>query len=300
MVEKQTVRGRERRWLPTSGLRLIPRDGGMPGIEGYAAVFNQKSADMGFREIVLPGAFDRAIANDSDVRGLVDHLSPMVLGRTKSRTLQLGVDDHGLKINIPKLPDTTYGRDLVVKMEREDVDGMSFSFDTRSDRWHTEDGEEVRELIDVDLFDVSVVTYPAYPQTDVALRSLKAYQETSQPESTREKRGEALGSALSDAVDGMVTDDLSRADIIQQLADAAGIEPSTVNQILTGAIQCPPVDRISAFAGVLGISISSLSDAAVQDGCDPDLYRSSRTDESSIDHSSQAMRRRRLDLAERG
>lgn len=435
MVEKQTVRGRERRCLPVSELRLIPaRGGGMPGIEGYAAVFNQKSADMGFREIVLRGAFDRTLANNSDVRGLVDHASPMVLGRTKSGTLLLEVDEHGLKMKIPTLPDTSYARDLVVKMEREDVDGMSFAFDTRSDRWRTEDGEEIRELVDVDLFDVSVVTYPAYPQTEVALRSLKAHHETRQvepsdfqvtpfadlpieaedlynpnedsaselndeiteggenweamkdsnltfapgdetggdpptqanayklkiarrvngtltaffrqvaasvaiingsrggvdvsesvkrdafdhamryydkldipqderpefnPRSTREKRGEVLGNALSDAVDAMVTDDLPRADIIQQLADAAGIEPSTVNQILSGSIQCPPVDRVTAFAGVLGISVSSLADAAVQDGCDPDLYSSARSHQGTADHRSQDMRRRRLELAER-
>ena len=141
-------------------------------IEGYAAVFDTLSEDLGgFREIITKGAFKRTLKAGADVRALVDHDPSKILGRNKSGTLSLAEDDHGLRVKI-KPPDTTAGRDTVESMRRGDLDQMSFAFSVVSDRWETIDGEEVRTISDVDLHDVSVVAFPAYADTTVAVRSL--------------------------------------------------------------------------------------------------------------------------------
>ncbi len=141
-----------------------------PVITGHAAVFNQKSEPIfGFREIVKPGAFTKTIKT-ADVRALWNHDPNYVLGRTKSGTLSLSEDHTGLAIRINP-PDTIFANDLLEVMKRGDVDQMSFGFRTITDAWRTVDGETIRELTEVELFDVSPVTYPAYPQTDVSARS---------------------------------------------------------------------------------------------------------------------------------
>lgn len=159
-------------------LRIAGGENGKPArIEGYAAVFNARSEDLGgFREIVLPGAFKESLDRGDDVRGLVDHDPSKIVARRSASTLKLRETRKGLKVEIIP-PDTQVGRDIVVSIERGDVDGMSFAFRTISDRWGTEEEEEIRELIKVDLLDVSIVTYPAYPQTEASLRSLKRWKE---------------------------------------------------------------------------------------------------------------------------
>lgn len=148
-------------------------DFGTPIIEGYAAVFNGLSEDLGgFRELVAPGAFSRSIA-ENDVRALWDHNSQYVLGRNKAGTLALDEDAHGLRIRIVP-PDTAWAGDLLRSMKRGDVDQMSFGFYTRADEWDRTTVPPIRTLRDVDLFDVSIVTYPAYPQTSVEARDMAA------------------------------------------------------------------------------------------------------------------------------
>jgi uncharacterized protein len=124
----------------------------------------------GFREKIAPGAFKRSLENGADVRALLNHDSNYVLGRNKSGTLFLSEDERGLKIEITP-PDTQWARDLMVSMERGDIDQMSFGFYTISDDWETKDGENIRTLREVELFDVSVVTYPAYTATSANVRS---------------------------------------------------------------------------------------------------------------------------------
>jgi hypothetical protein len=143
-------------------------------IEGHAAVFNQWSETLGgffpYKERVLPGAFKDSIEKD-DIRALFNHNPDYVLGRNKSGTLELKEDEKGLKVTIHP-PDTQWARDLLVSIDRGDITQMSFGFIVESDRWGLEDGMDVRELQKVKLFDVSPVTYPAYPQTDVGVRSM--------------------------------------------------------------------------------------------------------------------------------
>ncbi len=158
-------------------------EGEMPKIVGYAAKFNQRSRNMGgFVEIISPGAFDDVL--EDDVRGLFNHDSNIVLGRTISGTCQLTVDDIGLRYEITP-PDTQTVRDLVIEpIKRGDINGSSFAFQLRSDgqSWdEDDDGVYVRTISKVArLKDVSPVTYPAYDDTDSAVRSLEDYKRSKQ------------------------------------------------------------------------------------------------------------------------
>jgi len=162
----------ERRSFPVQELRVVS-EGEAPRIVGYAAVFDELSENLGgFREKIRPGAFKKTV-KESDIRALWNHDSNFVLGRTAADTLELTEDEHGLKIDITP-PDTQWARDLMVSIERGDVSQMSFGFRTIRDEWSNQDDERetIRELIEVRLFDVSPVTFPAYPQTEVQLRSV--------------------------------------------------------------------------------------------------------------------------------
>ena len=175
----------ERRFIPASELRVAKPDDDTPTtIDGYAAVFNKLSEDLGgFREKIAPGAFARSIKDGDDIRALVDHDSSRLLGRTKANTLTISEDKTGLRAAITP-PDTQVGRDIITSIERGDVDGMSFGFITRSDSWQMVEEEEIRTLEDVKLLDVSPVTFPAYPDTSVAVRSLDAFRKDNAPKPT--------------------------------------------------------------------------------------------------------------------
>lgn len=172
----------ERRGFILDGLKIERRDGEAPKIVGHAAVFNALSEDLGgFRETILPGAFTEAIGRD-DVRALINHDSNLILGRNRAGTLALSEDERGLLVEITP-PDTSYARDLIVSMERGDINQMSFGFSVAPGgaTWgETTDGMYVRTLSKCNLFDVSPVTYPAYTQTDVALRSLSEHRQAAE------------------------------------------------------------------------------------------------------------------------
>lgn len=152
--------------------------GEQPVIRGYAAVFDSLSENLGgFREKIAPGAFDEVL--DNDVRGLFNHDSNFVLGRTKAGTMRLSVDAQGLLYEITPSDSQTI-RDLVlIPMERGDVDQSSFGFYVEDDDWsEDEDGRVIRTIKKVrQLLDVSPVTFPAYPDASVGLRGLKDYRQ---------------------------------------------------------------------------------------------------------------------------
>ncbi|MBC7193874.1 MAG: HK97 family phage prohead protease [Marinobacter sp.] len=162
----------EHRAFPLAGVEVRAEDGdGQPKIMGHAAVFNTLSVDLGFfREKIAPGAFQKTI-KEADVRALWNHDPNYVLGRTKSRTLKLAEDDKGLAIEIIP-PNTQWARDLMESIKRGDVDQMSFGFRAIKEEWEGDINSPVRVLKEVELFDVSPVTFPAYPATDVSVRSL--------------------------------------------------------------------------------------------------------------------------------
>ena len=167
----------ERRVWPVERLEVrAAEESATPVIEGYAAVFDTLSVDLGgWRERIAPGAFGRTIG-ESDVRALWDHDAKYVLGRNRSGTLGLEEDARGLKIAVVP-PATQWASDLLTMMKRGDVNQMSFGFYVRQDEWIEEpDFGLVRVLRDVDLFDVSVVTYPAYPATSAEARARASEQ----------------------------------------------------------------------------------------------------------------------------
>lgn len=159
-------------------------------LAGYAAVFNS-TADIGghFREIIAPGAF-RDTLESSDIRALIDHDSGRLIGRKSAGTLRLAEDDRGLRVEID-LPDTSDGRDLATLVSRGDLDGMSFGFVVRHDEWDETSNPPTRTIHKVDLREVSAVTFPAYGDTSLALRSLeKAREEREKPPEDNAKKAD--------------------------------------------------------------------------------------------------------------
>ncbi|MGG4040663.1 HK97 family phage prohead protease [Bacillus smithii] len=152
-------------------------------VEGYALKFNSLSQSFGnWREIIDPHALDNC--DMSDVRCLVNHDTTLVLGRNTSGTLELNVDDVGLYFKCI-FPNTSYAKDLFEVLKRGDVNQMSFGFflapngDTFSKDPENE-GMFIRTLKEIEkIYEVSIVTIPAYEETNVeiAQRSIKRLQE---------------------------------------------------------------------------------------------------------------------------
>lgn len=155
---------------------------------GYAAVFDRRSLDLGgFVEVIERGAFAESLNDGVDVRALIDHRG-IAIARTGNGTLTLEEDDIGLRVEIDT-PDTTAGNDIYTSVQRGDVDQMSFGFTVRNggDTWEEDDeGMLVRTLTGVNLLETSIVTFPAYPDTTIANRSVQQY---------REKQGKQLSLA---------------------------------------------------------------------------------------------------------
>ena len=142
-------------------------------IIGHAALFDDPAPETwGFIEKIAPGAFTDALKT-SDIRALKNHNSDLVLGRNKSGTLKLEEDEDGLRYDIDP-PDTTYANDLIISMDRGDIDQSSFQFKVEKEEWDESGDIPVRTIIKVsELRDVSVVTFPWYPNTDADVRSKK-------------------------------------------------------------------------------------------------------------------------------
>jgi len=175
MAEKANI---ERRIVPAEDgeLRIVRDDSGAAKLVGYAAVFNRDSVDLGgFIEQKAPGAFRNAL-KISDVRALKNHDPNLVLGRTP-KTLRLAEDKRGLGFEAD-LPGTTTGKDIAEEVARGDITGCSFAFITKTEQWEqVEGGPDKRTIMEVEeLFDVGPVTYPAYPDTTVAARSLEEFR----------------------------------------------------------------------------------------------------------------------------
>lgn len=182
-----------------------------PRLVGYAAVFHHDSELIGgsFIERIAPGAFKDSISTGDDVRALINHNPEKILGRTVSKTLMLREDDKGLHVTIDP-PNTSYAKDLLESTKRGDISQMSFGFQVPpgGDRWErgVNGRPDIRTLLKVKLFDVSPTTFPAYPDTDVAVRaherflghpSHNAESHFSQDVATRRRRNQ-----LSEIEDG--------------------------------------------------------------------------------------------------
>lgn len=193
-LERATADGFEYRESPKEARLDLADD---HRLRGHAIVFNTRSVKLwswygDFFEIIKPEAVDRTINEGLDVRALIDHDTAKVLGRTTSGTLTLRKDRTGLKVEIDP-PNTSYARDIAESVSRGDVSGMSFRFRVMpdGDSWEEEeDGTLIRNIHDMTVDEVSVVTFPAYLDTDIEV-SKRAYVEVAvrSLEAHRQKQG---------------------------------------------------------------------------------------------------------------
>jgi uncharacterized protein len=153
-------------------------------LTGYAAKFNALSKNLGgFYEKIAPGAFSRSLAAGDDCKCLFNHDKNLILGRRDSGTLSVEQDNTGLKFRCELNPKSGQHRDIYEAVRRRDITECSFAFTINGDAgedWQPiaekdEAGNQVvaiRTLKDLNLVDVSAVTYPAYNNTDVAARNI--------------------------------------------------------------------------------------------------------------------------------
>jgi HK97 family phage prohead protease len=182
--------------FPEAELSVESRGDGTQVLSGYAAVYNRFSLPLReggstFREIILPGAFDKILNRQrgkQDVVALFNHDPNFVLGRTSSGTLELSSDERGLKYSVVP-PDTQTGRDVMQLVRRRDLRGSSFAFlinEAKGAHWTSDEQGAIRQIREIGLLaDVSVVLTPAYPASSVAVaqRSYEAWLASqSQPE----------------------------------------------------------------------------------------------------------------------
>jgi uncharacterized protein len=168
---------RERRVFDIEDLEIRADDGKPPEIHGHAIRYGVWSQDLGgFRERIMPGAARKTIT-ESDIRALFNHDPNYVLGRNKAGTLDLSEDDRGLR-NVIRPPETQTIGDLVIEpMRRGDITQQSFGFRTIRDEWREpaqatkKDGLWERDVLELQLFDVSIVTFPAFTQASAHVRS---------------------------------------------------------------------------------------------------------------------------------
>lgn len=149
-------------------------DGGDPTIEGYFAVFNSLyEIGPGMTESVAPGAFSKTLSGD--IRALINHDTTLVLGRTKAHTLELREDEHGLWGKVTVNPNDRDAMNLYERVKRGDVDGCSFGFYPVVEETDIlENGDVHWTIREVDLFEVSACTFPAYQETNISARSAEA------------------------------------------------------------------------------------------------------------------------------
>ena len=171
---------------------------------GYASVFNSPSEDLGgFIEYVAPGAFKRSLQSRNEVKLLWNHDSGEPLASLRGGTMQLVEDEQGLKVTA-KLPNTSRGRDVAELLRTKVIDSMSFGFNVIKDTW-SRDGQ-TRTLESVRLFEVSVVSFPAYGATTATVRSA---QPTINPDELADallklESGEELDTKSADLINDVV------------------------------------------------------------------------------------------------
>lgn len=165
----------ERREVRPIHTEFITReDGERPTIEGYFAVFDSiYEIAPNMTESVARGAFSRSLGGD--IRALTNHDTTLVLGRTKAHTLELKEDEHGLWGKVSINPNDTDAMNLYERVKRGDVDQCSFGFEIVAEETDFRtDGSVHWTITDVNLFEVSACTFPAYQQTNIAARSAEA------------------------------------------------------------------------------------------------------------------------------
>ena len=234
---------------------------GKPSVFGYALKWG-KSYDMGyFTEEIQRSALSEA--DMSDVRILFNHDPNLIIGRTKSGTATVGTDDTGMWYRA-SIPDSPTGQNLIEALKRGDIDQSSWSFQIArneagmsvGDEWRMKDGKEHRVITKVKrVFDASPVTYPANPDTSVAIRSLEMAKRNGEGEDEMPPKAQAIEaitgtieclnesvSELKGYADKMtmiasVNPDLSAANDLAALLNARADENTALVATLAAAIQ---------------------------------------------------------------
>lgn len=194
-----------RRFSPTSlaKVRAEEREGKSPVIAGYGAVFYDGTEGTEYkigsywRERLMPGAFDRALAEGHDCRCLFNHDVNHVLGRTASGTCKLSIDARGLAYECEPNSEDTDAMNVVAKLKRGDVSGSSFSFRIRQEEYVYEEDQIIALIKDVDLYDVGPVTFPAYEATEASVRSADLDARKAAAEEARAKAAAGKGTPRS-------------------------------------------------------------------------------------------------------
>jgi HK97 family phage prohead protease len=187
------------------GLVRSADDSGVKKLSGYAAKFNMESStlfdryvmDTEFVEVIRPGAFTRTLRENTDIRGLYNHDTSVVLGRTKNSTLKLFEDETGLGFEAV-LPDTQAAREAWTLVDGGYIDGCSFGFSIVENRVTNTEDKIIHELLDVELYEVSIaVAFPAYEDSIVQARSrnLRRSPDISTPRLNHSRRLSAMLSA---------------------------------------------------------------------------------------------------------
>lgn len=169
----------ERRYISTDGrpVELRAPGDGPTELHGYAAVFDQWTTIQdwyggGWQESIAPGAFAKTIG-EADIRALFNHDPGIVLGRNRAGTLDLVEDATGLR-DVIRPPDNEWGRPVLDAVRRGDITGQSIGFRVIKEKWErpqTRGELAKRTILEARLFDVSVVTFPAFEMTSVATRA---------------------------------------------------------------------------------------------------------------------------------
>ncbi|WP_434797587.1 HK97 family phage prohead protease [Terrisporobacter vanillatitrophus] len=160
-------------------------------VQGYVNETGKQSHLLGtkkkFKEIIQKGAFTRALKKGNDIHFLAEHDENKILASTRNGSLTLKEDEKGLLMTAD-ISDTSYGRDYHTLIKDGILRNMSFGFTVDKDKWNKEkDGTYTREVNDLTLFEVSVVTNPAYPQTTISARGLNVLEDVEIPQDTEER-----------------------------------------------------------------------------------------------------------------
>lgn len=170
LVEARKSMATAERITMQAEIRAMDTTDGSLRIGGYAATFNKEATGLNFREVIAPGAFKRTLATDNPVFLLINHdMEALPLASTRSGTLTLSEDEIGLRMDAELDPANPRAQELASALRRGDVDKMSFAFTVAKDGDTRSEG--LRTLTDLDLYEVSVVTLPAYDSTTVGMRS---------------------------------------------------------------------------------------------------------------------------------
>ena len=262
----------ERRTYVVQDVEARQAEDGVMRLSGYAAVFNDASVPLPFKERIAPGAFRKTLTEMPDVRLLINH-EGLPLARTKNGTLKLTEDDRGLRFDA-ELADTQEARDIYTLVQRGDVDQMSFAFRVIRQNWSKDKTE--RTLTEVSLADgdVSVVTYPAYPTTSVEARQkiANALDAIKEGRKLDEDSIKALRDYLSDLLEGEDDEDMDdedeEEDDIEEIeydsARAVDVVGDFVEWDSSGGTARGRIEHVMR-EGVLGIPDSDFSITAEED-----------------------------------